>query len=123
MSKQNPIKCSGIDHVVLYVRDPKIARTFYVDILGMTVKRESTGYIFLHCGDQLIGLFVADEQDETGQGLEISHLAFTVMDQTRDQVAANLETNGVAVHGRSGDPECIYFNDPDGHCLQIMARG
>jgi catechol-2,3-dioxygenase len=38
-------------------------------------------------------------------------------------VAANLETNGVAVHGRSGDPECIYFNDPDGHCLQIMARG
>ncbi|MBT5076024.1 MAG: VOC family protein, partial [Rhodospirillales bacterium] len=38
MSKQNPIKCSGIDHVVLYVRDPVIARTFYVDILGMTIK-------------------------------------------------------------------------------------
>jgi len=31
-----------------------------------------------------------------------------------------LESNGATVFGRPGDDRCIYFDDPDGHRLQIM---
>ena len=27
---------------------------------------------------------------------------------------------GIKVHGRKNDPHCIYFNDPDGHQLQLL---
>ena len=33
---------------------------------------------------------------------------------------ADLERHGVAISGRPGDDHCIYFNDPDGHRLQLM---
>ena len=29
---------------------------------------------------------------------------------------------GVGVHGRTGDDRCIYFDDPDGHHLQVLTR-
>ena len=33
---------------------------------------------------------------------------------------AELEGHGIAVSGRPGDDHCIYFNDPDGHRLQLI---
>ncbi|MEO6164627.1 MAG: hypothetical protein ABIP88_10850 [Candidatus Binatia bacterium] len=35
-------------------------------------------------------------------------------------VKATLENAGIAVHGRANDPQCIYFDDPDGHRLQFL---
>jgi hypothetical protein len=35
---------------------------------------------------------------------------------------ADLEKHGVVVSGRPGDDRCIYFDDPDGHRLQLMVR-
>ena len=33
-----------------------------------------------------------------------------------------LERAGIKVHGREGDPHCIYFHDPDGHRLQLLPQ-
>jgi hypothetical protein len=34
-----------------------------------------------------------------------------------------IETNGVDhVTGRPGHDRCVYFRDPDGHRLQLIAR-
>ena len=114
------VQCSGIDHVVLYVRDVARSVAFYVDILGMTVKHHSTGYAFLHCGDQLFGLFAGDGDTDLGQGAEVSHLAFNVPGGRPDAIKQALADRGIAATGRGGDPDCIYFSDPDGHRLQIV---
>jgi hypothetical protein len=34
-----------------------------------------------------------------------------------------LEEQGIEVIGRTGDPHCIYFSDPDGHRLQLLTPG
>jgi len=34
-----------------------------------------------------------------------------------------LEEEGIMVEGRTGDPTCIYFDDPDGHRLQLLYKG
>ena len=31
-----------------------------------------------------------------------------------------LRAHGVEVSGRSDDEECVYFEDPDGHQLQVV---
>jgi hypothetical protein len=45
-----------------------------------------------------------------------------VADGTYETLKAELEAHGVGVSGRPGDDRCIYFNDPDGHRLQLMFR-
>jgi hypothetical protein len=39
-----------------------------------------------------------------------------------ETLKAELEANGVKVSGRRGDDRCIYFQDPDGHRLQLMFK-
>lgn len=114
------VECSGIDHVVLYVRDVGRSVSFYVDVLGMKVKHQSSGYAFLHCGDQLFGLFAADGDADMGRGQELSHLAFNVPRGSGGDIKKALAAHGVKATGRSADPDCIYFSDPDGHRLQLV---
>lgn len=108
---------SGIDHVVLYCRDPARSRAFYTDVLGMAVHFESTGYVFLDCGDQRLALFKADGEPTNRR--ELNHLAFNTP-ASYDETLAALKAHGIEVTSRAGDPRCIYFSDPDGHRLQIV---
>ena len=43
--------------------------------------------------------------------------------ELRGNEGADWKAEGVAVRGRTGDPTCIYFDDPDGHTLQLLYKG
>ena len=118
---QSILEVSGLDHVVLYCRDTAISRAFYTGILGMTAGAESESYIFLSCGDQRLALFRADD-GLPSQRRELDHLAINVKG-SYDDTLARLQDRGVEVETREGDPRCIYITDPDGHRIQILARG
>lgn len=115
------LETTGLDHVVLQCRDTGTSRAFYVDVLGMEVAHESEAYVFLRCGAQTLALFRAAE-GLPSKRLEMDHVAFTVRQSFADTLA-RLEAHGVEVRTRSGDPRCIYFDDPDGHRIQILAAG
>ena len=55
--------------------------------------------------------------------MELNHLALRLDGGERAAVKATLEEHGCTVFGRSGDPNCLYFNDPDGHRLQLLLPG
>lgn len=118
----NPaIHTSAIDHVVIYVRDVGRSVAFYTDILGMTVRSRGERYAFLFCGGsgQQIGLFAADEKGPPANA-DLNHLAFAVDAGDYGSLKRALEARGIKVRGRSGDPNCIYFDDPDKHTLQVV---
>lgn len=115
------VTCTGIDHVVLYVRDLARSVAFYSDILGMEVKSQSAGHAFLRCGGQLFGLFPADGDKDMGAGDQVSHVAFSVATGTTEEIRKALAERGVTPRGRRGDPDCIYFDDPDGYTVQIVS--
>ena len=124
-AKKLQIKANGIDHVVFWVSDLERSKHFYIDLLGMTIAHESQWQSFLHCGDHdQIALFDASRMGEpVAAGREVNHMALRMEPASYEATKARLEEEGIVVHGRRGDPTCIYFDDPDGHGLQLLYRG
>ena len=116
------IQATGIDHLVLHVSDVPRARKFYTDVLGMTVYRENDRQVFLHAGQQGVALFQKKGDGPLKTGNDLNHLALNVASGTYEVLKADLEKHGVIVTGRPGEDHCIYFQDPDGHRLQLMVR-
>ena len=116
------IEATGIDHIVLHVTDVERARKFYADVLGMKVYRHNDRQVFLHAGQQGVALFKKQGDVPLTTGNDLNHLALNVTSGTYETLKAALEKDGVAVSGRPGEDRCIYFQDPDGHRLQLMVR-
>lgn len=114
------LKAAGIDYVVLHVTDLARSKKFYVELLGMEVKRENSWQVFVRCGNQMIGLFEVEPGEEIHSGDEVNHMALRLRSGEYRKVKAILEEAGIEVSGRRGDPRCIYFSDPDGHRLQLL---
>jgi catechol-2,3-dioxygenase len=120
---KSALKVTGIDHVVLHVKDLSRSRKFYVEFLGLDVEHESSWQIFLKCGSQGVALFKADEGEKIHGGSEMNHMALRLKSGEYEKVKALLEEEGIKVNGRRGDPRCLYFSDPDGHRLQLLTPG
>ena len=116
------VQANGIDHIVLHVQDVSRAKKFYTELLGMTVYRENDRQVFLHAGQQGVALFKKQGDAPLTTGNDMNHLALNVASGTYETLKGELEKYGVAVHGRPGEDRCIYFEDPDGHRLQLMVR-
>jgi catechol 2,3-dioxygenase-like lactoylglutathione lyase family enzyme len=116
------IQATGIDHLVLHVDDVARAKKFYTDVLGMTVYRENDQQVFLRAGSQGVALFRKQGDRPLATGNDLNHLALNVAAGSYEVLKADLEKHGVAVTGRPGEDRCIYFQDPDGHRLQLMVR-
>ncbi|MPZ14444.1 MAG: hypothetical protein GEU73_08475 [Chloroflexi bacterium] len=119
---QTALNVTGIDHLVLYTSDLVRARRFYTGLLGMEVAHENERQCFLHCGNgQQIALFDAKASGvEFRPNSEMNHVAMRLEAGQYEGVKARLEAEGIAVSGRTGDPHCMYFRDPDGHRLQLL---
>jgi glyoxylase I family protein len=114
------LRVTGIDHVVLHVADLERAKRFYMDLLGFKVAHESGWQSFLSCGSQQVALFAMRDGGEIHAGSEMNHMALRLESGEYEEVKAILEAAGVKVHGRRGDDRCLYFDDPDGHHLQVL---
>lgn len=117
---KSSLKVTGIDHVVLHVKDLALSKRFYVDFLGMEIDHEYSSAIFLRCGNQGVALFEVEEGEKIHAGSEMNHMALRLKSGEYQKVKALLEEAGCKVSGRRGDPHCIYFSDPDGHRLQLL---
>jgi catechol 2,3-dioxygenase-like lactoylglutathione lyase family enzyme len=114
------LKVTGIDHVVLHVRDLAKSKRFYMEVLGFTVAHESSWQSFLSCGSQQVALFQVQDPSKIHPGDEMNHMALRLDVGEYEDVKATLEAAGVKVSGRPGDDRCLYFDDPDGHRLQVL---
>ena len=120
---QTRLRTVGIDHAVLHVSDLERSKKFYIDLLGMTVAHGSSWNSFLSCGSQVVALFQVPEGTPVKAGAELNHLALRLEAGSYEDVKTTLEAYGCQVSGRPGDDRCLYFNDPDGHRLQVLLPG
>ena len=117
-----------IDHLALSCKNPEASKDWYVQVLGFEhiYQNEWNGIpIFLKLGSTAVALFPESHssrlQPNTVKG--ISHFALLAKTHS-DFQAAQQELQAHGIHFIFQDHEIshsIYFNDPDGHRLEITS--
>lgn len=116
-----PIK--GIFEVAIRVKSLARAESFYKDVLGLEegVRDERRNWLFLRAGGDA-GMVVL--QEDKGEW-PTQHFAFTVNEADIQRAAALLKDKGVSVsepvYHEWMNSVSVYFDDPDGHALELLA--
>lgn len=116
-----------IDHVALNVSDMERSIAWYRDVLGMQrLYEEEWGDspAMMCAGDACIALFRASVEDPDpppgGDVLAARHVAFRVDRDDFQRAQEELDRRGIGQRFRDhGVTHSIYFQDPDGHQLEI----
>lgn len=117
------IPIRGVYEVAIRVRDLSRAEIFYRQTLGLKVglRDEQRNWVFLRAGDSS-GIIVLQEDQSNWPP---QHFAFTVSESEIEQSAKQLREHGIAVEGpvvHDWIPaKSVYFEDPDGHALELCA--
>lgn len=117
----------GIDHVALAVRDVDRSAAWYCEVLGLERRYEhvwGSHPAVVGIGTTSLALFPVTgpaPQPPPGRDvLAMRHLAFRATRAEFDQARAALGSRGIALeHQDHQISESIYFNDPDGHEIEI----
>lgn len=118
-----------LDHFGLDVSNLNRAEQFYTEILGLMVAQRFGGHqVLLRCGGQMLALFArrdlpARVTDRIENPLGKGHHAFKVSYEDFQSARRIFQEHGVPTHGPIdwGDHDCLYFLDPDGNLLEIVA--
>ena len=117
----------GLDHIALSVSDVNRAADWYVEVLGF--EREHEGMwdgipVFIGKGETAIALFPAkaNARSTSASRDEIVILHFALRADRKNFLAAQdeLRRRGIAFEFQDhAISHSIYFQDPDGHQLEI----
>jgi catechol 2,3-dioxygenase-like lactoylglutathione lyase family enzyme len=114
------MQTSGLNHIIMTIKDVEISKAFYGDVLGFEIKSIADGFFFI-TGGVYIFFFTSrhpipdDRFDEFRIGLD--HLSFTAPSEAALQSLAEhlhsrgVETNGVETY-HTGN-RYVAFRDPD----------
>ena len=114
----------GLDHYAINVADLTRSADWYESILGFGILHKWTTTWMVGRGNIKVGLFLrpnANPQPDTDTTILIQHVAFLVDGDKFANIHQQLQDKGVQVEGPddSGIAYSIFFNDPDGHSLEI----
>jgi catechol 2,3-dioxygenase-like lactoylglutathione lyase family enzyme len=116
-----PIK--GVYEIAIRVKDLARAEAFYKDVLGLEegVRDDRRNWLFLRAGGDA-GMVVL--QEDKGEW-PTQHFAFAVNEADIKRAAAMLKDKGVSVsepvYHEWMKSVSVYFDDPDGHALELLA--
>ena len=116
---------SHIDHVVLTVADIERSVAFYARVLGMQAVSFGNGRRALQFGQQKINLQTLGMEPRNHAAVGAGDVCL-ITDWPTERVLARLAAEGVPVlegpvtkSGAQGPIESVYFNDPDGHLIEV----
>ncbi|WP_027184236.1 VOC family protein [Desulfovibrio inopinatus] len=116
-----------LDHLVLTVADINRTAQFYNTLLGLEVRKTSSGRVSLHFGNQKINLHQhrAEFEPKAQYPLPGSADLCFLIDETIDDLTSRLAKEYIDIiegpvqrNGANGPMLSIYFRDPDGNLLE-----
>jgi glyoxylase I family protein len=129
-----PFAITGLDHIVLRVRDRDRMVRFYCGVLGCTLEREQAeiGLTQVRAGRSLIDFVPVDGKlGRTGgaapgkDGRNLDHFSVTLDRYDEAGIRAYLTAQGVEVgeagsrYGAAGEGPSLYISDPEGNIVEL----
>jgi extradiol dioxygenase family protein len=122
-------------HLAFPVQDLEAARSFYCDVLGCTIGRESSRWIdFDFRGHQITAHLTAPGGETAanpvdGQRVPVPHFGLILERHEWDELAARLKDHGVRFlieprlrfRGRPGEQATMFVLDPSGNALEFKS--
>jgi glyoxylase I family protein len=129
-----PFRITGLDHLVLRVRDLDRMVRFYCEVLGCHLEREQVelGLTQIRAGRSLIDLVTIDgklgRMGGAGPGKEgrnLDHFCVAIEGYNEAGIRAYLGAHGVAIgeagsrYGAEGEGPSLYISDPEGNVVEL----
>lgn len=132
-----PLRIDGLLETALYADDMARSVAFFRDVLGLAVMLDSERLTAFDAGRQGVllvfarGKSVEDMVSERGvvpghDGRGPLHMAFAIAEDSYEDWRAHLTYAGVTMRGEMHWPRggrSLYFEDPDGHVLELATPG
>jgi catechol 2,3-dioxygenase-like lactoylglutathione lyase family enzyme len=117
----------SLNHTIVHVTDAAGTAAFYVDILGLAPARSLAHFTIVQVGLSSLDLI------ETSSPISSRHFAFLVSELEFDDIIARIKSKGLAYwadpfHNEPhainhwDDGRGVYFDDPNGHLLEVITR-
>ncbi|MFS0692232.1 VOC family protein [Streptomyces nitrosporeus] len=118
-----------LDHTAVYASDRRLSAEFIAVILGLEVGAPFGPFLPVDLGNGV----TLDYYEKRTEPIQSQHYAFLVPEDRFDAAVARLEAVGVTYYADPGHTEPgrtnslfggrgAYFEDPDGHNMEIMTR-
>jgi catechol 2,3-dioxygenase-like lactoylglutathione lyase family enzyme len=117
-----------LNHTIVWCRDSDVSSAFLVDVLGLSAARRFGPFQVVELGNG-----VSLDYYATSDAIARQHYAFLVSEQEFDSIFERLrarvpqywadpgkQSGGMINHNDGG--RGVYFEDPDGHLLEIITR-
>lgn len=116
-----------LNHTIVHARAPRATAAFLTDILGLPPARRLAHFTVVQVGDTSLDLLPTDD------AIASRHFAFLVSEAKFDAIFDRLRQRGLdywadPFHREPGrinrwdDGRGLYFDDPNGHLLEIITR-
>ena len=117
----------SLNHTIVHARDKEATATFLTDILGLPQHKVLAHFAVVQVGETSLDLL------ETSEPISSRHFAFLVSEVEFDRIFERLESRKIAYWAdpfhrqpneinRWDDGRGVYFDDPNGHLLEVITR-
>jgi catechol 2,3-dioxygenase-like lactoylglutathione lyase family enzyme len=117
-----------LNHTIVWCRDRDRSASFFTEVFGLPPATPFGPFLVVELGNDVSLDFHATDEDVASQ-----HYAFLVGDDEWDEIFARVVARGLEYWADPGKSQPgrvnhhdggkgVYFDDPDGHFLEIITR-
>jgi catechol 2,3-dioxygenase-like lactoylglutathione lyase family enzyme len=126
----------SLNHTIIPVRDKHSSAAFLGQILGLPVGKPFGPFVPLPVGESLTLDFAdVDFADRGVTAIPPHHYAFQVDEAEFDEIFGRIQAAGLKFYAEPHEPHgygqintsrggrSVYFDDPDGHIMEVLTHG
>ena len=117
-----------LNHTIVWCRDRQTSATFFTEVLGLPAPQPFGPFLVVELSNG-----VSLDFYETHGDIASQHYAFLIGEEDFDQVFSRIRERGVQYWADPGQRRAgeinhndggrgFYFEDPDGHLLEVLTR-